>query len=98
MSYMNKMKGKFLEVSFRIIAANLRYLMIVDLLDQLKESVYQWRAEGRAGVIFPASSGLMKVNERRKVIKIADGSVLFEDFDQFILLFPDVSGTLPGEL
>ncbi|NYY79008.1 hypothetical protein DMI66_10650 [Escherichia coli] len=36
MSYMNKMKGKFLEVSFRIIAANLRYLMIVDLLDQLK--------------------------------------------------------------
>ncbi len=61
--------------------------MIVDLLDQLKRERVPVEGGGRAGVIFPASSGLMKVNERRKVIKIADGSVLFEDFDQFILLF-----------
>lgn len=66
MSYMNKMKGKFLEVSFRIIAANLRYLMIVDLLDQLKRERVPVEGERQSRRYFPASSGLMKVNERRK--------------------------------
>ncbi len=61
--------------------------MIVDLLDQLKRERVPGRAEGRAGVIFPASSGLMKVTSEEKVIKIADGSVLFEDFDSSFLLF-----------